>query len=187
MSLALGLVRIFAPPGLKKMILKELYLATARAFEVAPPAGLDRLSHASLLESYAAFTTSEAGRLLGDPARAARAEERLFDEARALGEAMRRALRLRTGRDILAASRVVYAALGIDFEGRETGEAVIRRCYFSRFYTAGICKLMSSADAGAAAGLSGGGRLVFSQRITQGAEACLARLDLDFLPGRAGR
>ena len=178
MSLALKVLRIYAPPAIKKIVLQKLYRATSRAFDVAPPAGLSRLSHAALLESYAAFTKHEADRVLPDPGRAALVEERLYRETRVLGDHLRRALRLRTPGEIMVASKILYAALGIDFEGREPGEVTIRRCYFSRFYTAGICRLMSSADAGVAAGLSGGGRLAFSQRITEGAAVCLARLEI---------
>ena len=179
MSLALKVLKIYAPPALKKIVLQELYRATARAFEVAPPAGLRRLSHAALLESYAAFTKDEAARVLQDPGRTAFVEERLYRETRALGGHLNRALKLRTPGEIMAASKILYAALGIDFEGREPGEVTIRRCYFSRFYTAGICRMMSSADAGVAAGLSGGGRLAFSQRITQGADVCRAHLEIE--------
>jgi hypothetical protein len=178
MSLALKALQIYAPPAIKKIILQELYRATARAFDAAPPAGLGRLSLAALLESYAVFTKDEAERILQDADRTALVEERLYRETRALGDHLRRALSLHTPAEIMAASKMLYAALGIDFEGREPGEVTIRRCTFSRFYTAGICRLMSSADAGVAAGLSGGGRLAFSQRITEGAGVCLARLEI---------
>jgi hypothetical protein len=176
MSLALKVLKTCAPPVFKKRILRELYLATARAFDTPPPPGLRRLSHGELLESYASFTASQAERALQDADSTPVVEGKLYRESRALGERLRRTLRLRTTGDVLATSRILYAALGIDFEGREPGEVIIRRCYFSRFYTADICRVMSSADAGVAAGLSGGGRLEFSQRITEGGEACRARL-----------
>ncbi len=175
MSLASKILEIYAPPAFKKRVLRELYLATARAFDGTPP-GLHGLTHAELLESYASFTRNGAERVLRDAERAAAVEERLFREARGLGERLRRALSLRTPREVLTVSRMLYAALGIDFEGREPGELIIRRCYFSRFYTADICRVMSSADAGVAAGLSGGGRLQFTRRITEGGEDCRGRL-----------
>lgn len=182
MSLALDVLQIFAPPALKKRVLRELYSATGRAFGSAPP-DLRRLSNAALLESYANFTRDESERALQDTRGAALVEERLYRETRVLGEQLRRTLRLRTPGDVLAASRILYAALGIEFEGRQPGEVTIRRCYFSRFYTGSICRLMSAADAGVAAGLSGGGRLEFSQRITEGADSCCARL-IFWEPGR---
>ncbi len=175
MSLALKILKVHTPVALKKRILRELYLATARAFGKMPP-DLGGLSQAALLESYALFTKREAERALEDAQQPAVVGERLDREARALGERLRRTLRLRTPGDVPELSRILYAALGIDFEGSETGEVVIRRCYFSRFYTADVCRVMSSADAGVAAGLSGGGRLAFSQRITEGGDRCLAHL-----------
>ncbi len=176
MNLAVRALKIYTPPVLKKRILRELYLATAQAFDTPPPCRR-RMSPAALLKSYASFTRREAERVLrnGVPAAAA-VEERLFQNTRALGERLRRALRLRSPADVLAASRILYAALGIDFEGGVSGEVTIRRCYFSRFYIPDICRIMSSADAGVAAGLSAGGRLTFSQRITEGSECCRARL-----------
>ena len=182
MSLALKILTIYAPPALKKRALRELYLATARAFGTPPP-DLRGLTRAELLESYASFTRHEAERVVKDAERGSAVEERLFREARGLGERLRRTLRLRTPGEVLAASKILYGALGIDFEGREPGEVTIRRCYFSRFYTADICRVMSSADAGVAAGLSGGGQLAFTRRITEGGEACRARLVFEE-PGR---
>jgi len=175
MGLALRVIKVYAPPAFQKKILRELYLATARAFDKAPP-DLGGLSHAALLESYADFTRTETERVLQDPELAARAEDRLYARARALGERLRRAFRLRTTREVLTTSKILYSAIGIDFEGSEPGEVTIRRCFFSRFYTPDICRVMSSADAGVAAGLSGGGRLAFSGRITEGGEVCRARL-----------
>ena len=178
MSLALRVLKIYAPPAFKRITLLELYRATARAFDVAPPAGLGRLSHAALLESYAVFTKDEAERILPDPGRTALVEERLYRETRALGERLRRALKLRTSGEIMAASKMLYAALGIDFEGREPGEVTIRRCYFSRFYSGQICQVMSAMDRGLLAGLANGGQLVFSSRITEGQPCCRARFAL---------
>jgi len=182
MSLALAILKVYAPPALQKRILRELYLATVDAFDKAPP-DLGGLSHAALLESYANFTRIETERVLQDPELAARVEERLYASARALGERLRRALKLRTTREVLATSKILYSALGIAFEGSGPGDVTIRRCYFSGFYSADACRVMSSADAGVAAGLSGGGRFVFSQRITEGGDVCRARLVFEE-PGR---
>ena len=57
------------------------------------------------------------------------------------------------------------------------GELRIRSCYFSSFYSSGVCRLISALDAGVAAGLSSGGRLVFSRRLTEGHDCCLARFE----------
>jgi len=176
MSLALRLLEVRAPKAFRKKVLRELFRATALAFEADLPPGWGRLSYVSLLEAYAGFTRDQAGRVLDDPERAARAEARLYRETRALGERLRRVLGLRSTRDVLAASRAVYAALGIDLTVDGQDGLVIGRCFFSASYTPAVCRLMSAADAGAAAGLSAGGRLVFIERLTEGAAACRARL-----------
>src|SRR4029450_2296143 len=97
---------------------------------------------------------------------------------------LRAGLRLRTTEDAMGAARVAYGLLDIDLHGTRHGEITVRRCAFSDVYSAEVCRLVSALDAGLLAGLSGGDRLEFSQRITEGAPTCLARLR----PGRrAGR
>jgi hypothetical protein len=86
-------------------------------------------------------------------------------------------LRLKKTEEVLSVGRALYRAIGIDFEGRG-GSVVMHTCYFSRFYDAEICRVMSSLDEGIAAGLSGGGKLIFAQRITEGKPTCEAAFDL---------
>ena len=74
----------------------------------------------------------------------------------------------------------MYGLLDIDFRGNGRGELTVRRCAFSEVYSAEVCRLVSALDTGLLAGRSGGDRLEFSQRITEGAPTCLARLR----PGR---
>jgi predicted ArsR family transcriptional regulator len=70
----------------------------------------------------------------------------------------------------------VYGLLDIDLRGNGRGELTVRRCAFSEVYSAEVCRLVSALDAGLLAGLSGGDRLEFTRRITEGAPCCLARL-----------
>ena len=57
------------------------------------------------------------------------------------------------------------------------GETVtIRRCFFAAHYPPEVCRFMSAMDEGIVAGLCGG-RLVFSQRLTEGADCCRARIE----------
>jgi hypothetical protein len=56
------------------------------------------------------------------------------------------------------------------------GEITVRRCPFSDVYSVEVCRLVGALDSGLLAGLSGGDRLEFTQRITEGAPCCLARL-----------
>jgi hypothetical protein len=75
---------------------------------------------------------------------------------------------------VMDIGRVLYRILDIDLQGDARGEVVISRCYFSRFYSAEVCRLMSAMDRGLFAGLSNGGELTFSSRITQGQPCCRA-------------
>jgi hypothetical protein len=76
----------------------------------------------------------------------------------------------------MVAARAAYRVLGIDLRGSATGEVVVARCAFARVYAPEVCAVMSSLDAGLFAGLTGGRRLTFTQRISEGAPACLATL-----------
>jgi hypothetical protein len=73
-------------------------------------------------------------------------------------------------------SSILYQILGIDFEGDTSGEVTIKKCFFSDYYSQQVCQIISSLDEGVAAGLSGGGNLSFSGRITEGKDCCRARL-----------
>jgi hypothetical protein len=49
-------------------------------------------------------------------------------------------------------------------------------CRFATTYSPDVCRVMSASDAGLLAGLTGGGRLTFTERISAGAPACIATL-----------
>jgi hypothetical protein len=76
----------------------------------------------------------------------------------------------------MAISRRLYGLLHIDFQGDFSGNITIKKCYFSSYYSKEICQLISALDEGIAAGLSGGGKLSFFQRITEGQPCCQGRL-----------
>lgn len=174
MNTRLRLAGLYLPAGLKKRKLAELVRLTARAFEAAPPS-LEGLSLSEMRRRYAEFSRLQAEQALTHPEGLAPIESRLFDGAYHLGSDIRRELRVSTRRDVMAAARVLYRALEIDLRGDEGGAIVVRRCAFSREYSPEVCGLMSAADAGLLAGLAAGGRLVFSARISEGAQGCRAR------------
>jgi hypothetical protein len=165
---------MYLPAGLQKRKLVELVRLTARAFEVAPPT-VQRLSLGEMRRLYAEFSREIAERALRHPPELAAIERRLFDAAVRLGREIGRELRVSTPREAMAAARVLYRGLGIDLKAEPTGDIVIRRCSFSRHYSAEVCHLMSRLDAGVLAGLAGGGELAFSERLTEGAGRCRAR------------
>jgi len=175
MNIALNVLKLYFPGFLKKRTLTELSDLTAKAFGVVGPQ-IQGLSYGRMLEAFAVFTAGEAGRLSADSPEWKATKARLYEYAHDLGCRLRRKLRLRDPRDVLKMTRLLYKMLGIDFAGKADGEVIIRRCYFSRFYTGPVCRVISSLDQGVAAGLSGGGRLEFSGRITEGQGCCRGRI-----------
>ena len=177
MNFALRILKLYFPDSLKKRMLTELFDLTAQAFGVACPE-IKSMSYGKTLKAYAVFTAGEAGRLSPNSPEWRAANERLYENARSLGTKLNKTLRLSDPQDILEMIRILYKMLGIDFAGLADGEVVIRRCFFSRFYGASVCRLISSLDEGIAAGLSDGGRLEFSGRITEGRDCCRGRFTL---------
>jgi hypothetical protein len=173
-NLRLAIARFGLPNFLKKRKLAELFSLTGRAFDENQPSAKG-LSLRQMRRLYAEFSRAAAERALTDPSKAAEAERRLFEGAVDLGRAIRDELHVATPGEVMAAARILYRGLGIDFKGSKAGEIVIRRCSFEPFYRPEICRLMSRLDAGMLAGLAGGGRLEFTERLTDGAGRCRAR------------
>lgn len=175
MNLALAMLDIYVPVPVRKKALRDLFSVTAQAFGVAMPPTRG-FSTRRLLQAYARFTREESERLWAEKRDQSEVERRLFRNARDLGARLRDRLRVRSLDEAIRLSRILYKVLGISFEGRPDGQVIIRDCAFSRFYTGRVCRLISALDAGAAAGISGGGKLEFTQRITEGHDCCRARL-----------
>jgi hypothetical protein len=175
MNFALAMLDLHVPVAVRKKVLRELFAATAQAFGVGPPSTRG-LSAGRMLEAYALFTKEESERLWAEDRDQNAVELRLFENASDLGTRLRRRLRVRSRKDVVRLSRVLYKVLGISFDGRTDGRVIISHCAFSRIYTSRVCRLISALDAGAAAGISGGGKLEFDQRITEGHDCCRARL-----------
>ena len=179
MSLALRLLDGHIPAVARRAALRALFATTAAGFGCPVPP-LDGLDADALLRRYAEFTRDQAEAALRDGRDLPALQDRLERGASALGARLRAGLRLRTTEDAMAAARVVYGLLDIDLRGTGGGEFTVRRCAFSEVYSAEVCRLVGALDSGLLAGLSGGDRLEFSQRITEGAPCCLAQLR----PGR---
>jgi hypothetical protein len=179
MSLALRLLDGHVPAVARRAALRALFATTAAGFgcPVPPLSGLDA---DGLLGRYAQFTRDQAEAALRDGRDLPALQDRLKRGARALGARLRAGLRLRTTEDTMAAARMVYGLLDIDLYGTRDGEITVRRCAFSDIYSAEVCRLVGALDTGLLAGLSGGDYLEFTQRITESAPCCLARLH----PGR---
>ena len=176
MSLRLRAARVFLPPSLKRKYLRRLFLFTAEAFGIAMPT-LDERSYEAGLRLFASFTRENALKAVA-AGNAEAVGEKLFRGARAFGEELRKSLGVKTFLEAMAAARVLYQAIGIDFEGAPDGVVVIRACRFAASYTPEVCGFVSSLDRGILAGLAGGGDLRFVSRLTDGNDSCRA----EFLP-----
>lgn len=188
MNPLLSALQLHVPGPLRDRGMADLFRCTAGAFGCDVPP-LDGLSHRQRLRLYAQFTRDQAERALAREPDAAALKDRLFQGAFLLGGGLRERLRIATLQEALAAGRILYRLLEIDFRGTGQGEIAIDRCLFSRYYSNHVCQVISSLDEGLLAGLSGGGRLVFTQRITEGHACCRAVLNLpkDGVAGRTAR
>jgi hypothetical protein len=175
MSLTLRAAAVHVPGPLRRAAVHELLRVTAGAFRrPLPPLG--RLDADELLRVHAHLSAAWAREAIADGGDLAPLEARLEAGARGLGAELRERLHVVTAQDAMDAARVVYRLLRIDFSGTPDGTVTIRHCSYSDVYSARVCRLMGALDAGLLAGLTGGGRLEFSRRITEGAPCCLARL-----------
>jgi hypothetical protein len=185
MSLALRLLDGQVPAVARRAALRELFATTAAGFGCPVPP-LDGLDADALLRRYAQFTREQAEAALRDGQDLPALSDRLERGARTLGARLRAGLRLRTTEDAMAAARMLYGLLDIDLRGARDGEITVRRCAFSDVYSAEVCRLVGALDSGLLAGLAGADRLEFTQRITEGAPCCLARLRSLPAPEAAG-
>jgi hypothetical protein len=163
------------PEAIRRAVLVEIFKATAAALETNVPR-TQGLSYDALLLRYALFTRREVERATREGRDLAAIQDRLYTSAYRLGRTLRRFLCLGNMEKVMACGRVLYRGLGIDLEGDAEGRITIRRCYFSRLYSADTCRVIEALDQGLFAGLSDGGQLVFTARITEGEATCKACL-----------
>ena len=182
MTLRLRAFAAIPPSLLRPFVVRQLLRRAADAFRVPPPPARG-VSGNEMLRAYATFSNARAELLLRGRGDLDAVRRDLSRSADRLGGGLRRRLGIRTASDAMIAARAVYRALDIDLRGFPSGDVVVPRCSFSRVYAPEVCAVMSSLDAGLFAGLTRGRRLTFTQRITEGAPACLATLGP--LEGRA--
>jgi hypothetical protein len=175
MSLRLRALELRVPDVIARSALRRLFEATAAAFG-SEPEDVDRLDRRALLERYASFTTRCAEQALADQMDLDVVSRRMWAHAYALGASLRRRLGVRTRADALRAARIAYRMIDIDLRADENGNVTVDRCGFAERYSPAVCRLMSALDAGLTAGLTDGGRLAFSERITEGRSRCLAKI-----------
>ncbi len=174
MSLLLKIAQIHTPNFFKKRELAKLFDLVASAFRssIPPTAGLSFLQRRAL---FAQFTqaVAEQAVLRGDNLPAI--QQRLYRGAYEIGANYRSRFKVSSLPAAMTVSRLLYRSLGIDFRGHEDGGITICRCFFSDYYSAATCQIISALDAGLIAGLAGSDTLTFSQRITEGHDVCQAQ------------
>lgn len=173
MNVRLRLAGLGLPFPIRDALFRDFFALTARSFE-APLPDLRGLSHRRRLALYRDFTLERAAAVATDGASRDAAAARLGGNGRDFGRRIRKMLGVRTGESAMAAARILYRAVGIDFLGRPAGTVTIRRCFFSGRYSPEVCRLVSALDEGVLAGLHDGGRLEFQARLTEGAPECRA-------------
>jgi hypothetical protein len=178
MNPLLSITRFYLPAFIKKQKLHELFALTADAFRCDPPE-ITNLSYTDCLKAYVLFSRTKAGEIIGSHEDTEAVKKRLYQNAFQMGDKLRKQFRIRTQTDVIRVSKILYRTLKINFTGKTSGEVMIKTCFFSSFYTPEICGIMSSLDEGVAAGLSGGGKLVFQERITEGYKCCRANLTME--------
>ena len=155
------------PRWVTRVQLQILLDTTARAYAMPRKKIRSRTARGALRE-YAAFTGQCMKYGKADPVR-------VREEAYRTGNLIRRITGFRESHDIERLIFYLYRNLRISMSGHIPGEIVVSRCYFERFYSPEQCALMSFVDEGIIAGISGGGKLAFAERITEGCGRCRAR------------
>jgi hypothetical protein len=159
------------PAAIRKWGLERLFRITASAFGSPVPVNAGLSFDQSLLE-YARFTRREAEKLKASGTDTQGVRERLFRGGEGLGRRIRRAFMIRGIEEAVSSMKALYAAIDIHTLPGEPDGITVSRCSFSTTYTADTCGVMSALDDGVFSGLSGGGRLIFTSRITEGSPCC---------------
>jgi hypothetical protein len=176
LGLLLAISNKYVPQFIQKRKLEMLFNATADAFLVTSPSTRG-LSYDGCLKLYAMFTQEQANKSI-QQGNALKAQSCLFQNARQIGRQLKAEFNINTAEEVMQMGTLVYKLLNIEFQGETQGNIVIKRCFFSAYYSSSVCQLISSLDEGLLTGLSGGGKLIFSQRITEGKECCRAYLEI---------
>ncbi len=128
------------------------------------------LPSAQSLDIFAAFTSEQLEKSSNEQ------RQKLHHKAFKLGTMLRRCLIRRDNETLTSMVFLLYSNIGIQMEGHFPEEVMVRCCHFSRHYSPQICSIASLMDSGVIGGLFGGGRLGFSERITEGKLRCRCKM-----------
>lgn len=163
----------YTPGFIKKAQLYFLFKITSEAFGCPKPT-LSNISYGDALRKFVRFTQEQAEKTIKEGEDPEAIKEALYCKAFLLGAKIRRIFRLSNPAEVLTICRLLYRNIGIELEGKLPGEITMKSCYFSSFYSDGVCRFIAALDEGIIAGLLGGGKLRFEQRITEGNTCCRA-------------
>lgn len=175
MNILLRILPRNLPAFIRKEILAALFQVTADAFECPAPT-FQHLSYDETLRAYALFTKQQAEIALQSERDIPAVKTQLYEKAYPLGARARKWFRVARTEEVMALAQALYRAIGVEMLGSSQGNVTVTRCYFSQFYSGPVCDVISALDDGVFSGLSGGGRLVFSKRLTEGRTCCQAKL-----------
>lgn len=175
MGLLLTISTLYIPPFIRKQKLEMLFKATSDAFQATVPS-TGELSFNDCLKLYAHFTREQADKAIQQGNQLV-VQTRLYQNAFRIGQQIRTDFNIHTAEEVMRMSTLIYKILKIDFQGESGGKIVIRRCFFSAYYSNEVCRLISCLDEGLLVGLAGGGKLRFYRRITEGDKCCRACLE----------
>jgi len=177
MNILLEILPHNLPAFVREEILAKLFEATVDAFECPAPAH-DHLSYDESLRTYAMFTREQAEKALQAGRDIPAIKTQLYQNAYPLSGRIRKWLGVDTMEEVMKLGEILYRAIGVEIQGDTEGNVTVKCCFFSQFYSGQVCDLISALDDGFFSGLSGGGRLAFSERLTEGSECCRAKLQL---------
>ena len=169
----LKIVQICLPEFVMLKKMKDLFGLTADAFQCKVPE-LNGLSYDECLIKYALFTKEQSEKSILSGQCLDELKSRLYYNSCIYGQKLRKILHVKNRKDAVKALQTVYKLIGINFhcECDNKGRFKIDKCFFSKYYSKEVCKLISSLDEGLASGLTDGGKLCFMHRITEGNSCC---------------
>lgn len=103
-------------------------------------------------------------------------QQELHARAYNLGKRLRKCLISRNNEALTSLTFLLYRNIGISMEGSFPGKVIVSKCHFCHYYSPQICSIASLMDSGVICGLFGGGKLEFTERLTEGHPNCLCNL-----------
>lgn len=176
MKITIKFLQFHMPQAVKKLQLQLFLKMSAEAFGCNRP-DIKGKPYEEALRIFAVFTTVQTEKTLRDKENAGLVYQELRNQAFHMGLRLSKMMCLSKQEDIVALIQLLYRNIGIELEENSPGNILIRRCYFSDFYSASVCGFISAMDDGIFAGLNGGGKLEFQKRITEGNSCCQAYFD----------